>query len=170
MVTLTRERDTRELKEGEFISVGKRFSGISSNGGEIGIIIENDNSHDILVPNINVRAQRLGRIEKGFNPTIDTSDSNLNFTNKKSEGSHSAPNMNTFTIGDGQTGAITADGDNFSNKHVTAGTATSPGTEAHVGGNILAPGDSIYVKYVNESSNEGITSIDIDFIKMTDGF
>lgn len=165
MTVWTRDDAIRSLNEEEFISIGKRFTGVSSNDGSVGVVIENNNSHDIFVPTITLRSQFRGRVEKGFNPTVDTTASNLGFTNKKSSGADGASNVNAFTIGDGEPGAVTADGSNFNDKFLPAGGAVSPGTQAEVGGNIIAEGDSLFVRAVNESSNSGELSIDVDFIK-----
>lgn len=163
------DKSVVDLKEGEFISTGFRFTDVSSGGGQVSIVLENDSDYDLWVPSLSLRSQFRGRVEKGFNASIDTSDSNLGFNNKKSSGTNNSSGINVFTAGDGQTGGVTLDGDNFNDKHLAAGKATSPGTRAEVGGNIVAPGDNLVVRAVNESSTNGAVSIDLDFIKMNNG-
>jgi len=164
---LVQDKSVRELNEGEFVSTGYRFTGVSSNGGGVGVLLVNNSDYDVLVSSIVVRSGFKGRVEKGFNPSVDSQGESLNFTNKKSglTGSSSG-GMSAYRFGEGSSGSLTFDGSNFNPKHLAAGTATSPGTEAEVGGNILAVGDSMFVYALNESSNSGDVSIDVDFVKL----
>lgn len=156
----------RHMREGEILSIGKRFLDVAKSGGQVSVVLENNCGCDIFVADINVRSSFQGRIEKGFNPSVDTDASNLSLVNKRSDGVHSG-SFDVFSAGDGQPGAVTLDGTNFNNKHLPAGKNTGPGTTAHLEGNVVADGDFLVVRVVNESGSSGDVSIDVDFVDDT---
>lgn len=167
MSFLTRDKEVLDLLESKFISTGYLFENVSSNGGQVSVVVENDNGVPVYVTNIVVRSSFSGRIEKGFNPGITSEAANLELVNKKSGGSVRNEAVNVFSAGEGQPGGIdSSSATNFNDKRVLAGSATSPGAESEIGGNIIAPGDKMYVRVVNTSSNARPVSIDVDYIRL----
>lgn len=166
MTFLTRGKSFSDLNEGRFLSTGELFTSVSSNGGQVSIVVVNNNGYDIYVPSIVVRSEFAGRIEKGFNADISTEGESLEIQNKKSSIGVYTENVNVFTAGDGETGVIdTSTAESFNDKLLLAGKATSPGTMQEIGGNILQPGDNMYIRLVNTSSENVPASIDIDYIE-----
>jgi len=166
MVFYSVDKAVQELNEGKFYSSGERFTTVDSSTGSAGFLLVNNNDYNLYIPGIVVRSDFAGRIEKGFNPTVNTEGTDIEVVNKSTSGTNAVEGVSIYTIGDEGTGEVTADGSNFNDKHLPAGKATAPGAEADIGGNIIEPGTSLFVRVVNESSNQGIVSIDVDFIKM----